>query len=210
MTSNKVTELWYDNPSVLFQDMNQFLPLNSLSPNEKINSLIRLAIYYSIIILFLNTSYNKRVLFSISIIIILSSFIINPVETFNQVIPNMILPDVENCQKSTENNPFMNYTLGDLIENPNREKACNYVTNKESIKQNFNKLIDVPLAEPKSIWPNNLSDRNFYTMPNTGIVSEQEEFAKWCFGDSGKCKTKGQDCLKVVDPIYHIGRITKI
>jgi hypothetical protein len=211
MTTNNVTELWYNNPAVLFKDINQFIPLNSLSPNQKINSLIRLAMYYTLIVLILfNNSSNKISLLYISLIIALSSFLINPSEDFNQnVVPNIILTDESNCQKSTPNNPFMNFTLGDFIENPKREKACSYVDNKELVKRNFNKVIDMPVIK-ESVWSNNLSDRNFYTMPNTAIVNGQEEFAKWCFGDSGRCKTKGEDCLKVVDPIYHIGRITKI
>lgn len=207
--TTKVTELWYNNPSVLFDNMTQILPLSSLSPNEKINSLVRLAIYYTIIILIINTPYDRKVLLSVSIIIILSSFLIKSDEGFNQNLSmssTIVLPDVKNCQKPTPNNPFMNFTLGDFIENPNREKACSYVNNKDLIKQNFNKNIDMPII---NLNTNDLSDRNFYTMPNTGIVNDQEQFAKWIFGDSGKCKTIGEDCLKVVDPIYHIGRLTK-
>lgn len=205
--TTKVNELWYNNPTVLFDNMTQILPLNSLSPNQKINSLIRLAIYYTLIVLLFIKPPNRKNLLSVSIIIVLSSFLINTEEDFNQNLsmPSTIVsPDKENCQKPTPNNPFMNFTLGDFIENPKRERACNYVNNKELVKQNFNKLIDIPIVDS-----NNLSDRNFYTMPNTGVVNEQEDFAKWIFGDSGRCKTSGEDCLKVIDPIYHIGRITK-
>jgi hypothetical protein len=43
-------------------------------------------------------------------------------------------------------------------------------------------------------------------MPNTGIVNDQMGFAKWCFGDSGSCKTFGEGCLKYKDPVYHIAQ----
>lgn len=207
--TDKVTELWYNNPSVLFDNMTQILPLNNLSSNQKINSLVRLAIYYTIIVLLINTPYDRKILLSVSIIIILSSFLIKSEEPFNQnlsISSTIVLPDDLKCQKPTSNNPFMNFTLGDFIQNPNRERGCSYVNNRDAVKQNFNKLIDMPVVTSNI---NNLSDRNFYTMPNTGIVNEQENFAKWIFGDSGKCKTTGDDCLKVVDPIYHIGRLTK-
>ena len=209
---DKVNELWYNNPSVLFDNMTQILPLNSLSPNQKINSLVRLSIYYIIIVLLLNTPYDRKILLSVSIIIILSSFLIKSEEAFNQnlsLASTVVLPDDPKCQKPTPNNPFMNFTSGDFIQNPNRERGCSYVNNRDSVKQNFNKLIDMPVVNSNNIWSNDLSDRNFYTMPNTGIVNEQEQFAKWIFGDSGKCKTTGNDCLKVIDPIYHIGRLTK-
>jgi serine/threonine protein phosphatase PrpC len=39
------------------------------------------------------------------------------------------------------------------------------------------------------------------------IVNDQIGFAKWCMGNSGECKTTGNNCLKINDPIYSIGRI---
>ena len=118
------------------------------------------------------------------------------------------------CQKPTKENPFMNYTLNDLITNPNRKGACNYVDVKDEVNASFNNSIDddIPIAliDTSKIWGNITSNRNFYTMPNTKLVNDQNEFAKWCFGNSGACKSEGNDCLKVRDPTYHRGRITKI
>ena len=42
--------LWYENPSILLNDMNVFIPTNDLSQIQKINALARFAIYYSIAI----------------------------------------------------------------------------------------------------------------------------------------------------------------
>ena len=45
-----MTELWYNNLSVLFENANQFFPSNNLTTNQKVNAIARLSIYYSIII----------------------------------------------------------------------------------------------------------------------------------------------------------------
>ena len=60
------------------------------------------------------------------------------------------------------------------------------------------------------MWGKFISDRNYYTMPNTEIVNDQTGFAKWCFGNSGECKSFGTNCLKQRDPTYHRGRFTTL
>lgn len=205
---NKNT-LWYDNPYVLFDDLQVFLPYMYLTPIEKKNALIRLSIYVTILIFL---SRQERIWYMIPVLIVISSFLIN-IEKMEPV-QEIININEPLCQKPTEENPFMNYTIGDLINNPNRKNACNYVDVKEEINKSFNNSIDkdipIELIDTAKIWGNFTSNRNFYTMPNTKIVNEQGEFAKWCFGDSGACKSEGNDCLKVRDPTYHRGRITKV
>jgi hypothetical protein len=208
---NNKNILWYDNPYVLFDDLPIFLPYVYLTPIEKKNALIRLSIYITILIFL---SKQQRMWYILPLIIVLASFLIN-VEKMEVVdIKSVINNNEPICQKPTEDNPFMNYTLGDLITNPNRKNACNYVDVKDEVNTSFNNSIDkdipIELIDTAKIWGNITSNRNFYTMPNTKIVNDQTEFAKWCFGNSGSCKSEGNDCLKVRDPTYHRGRITKV
>ena len=49
-----MTNLWYNNPAILFQDMNEFFPTNDLDRIQKINAIARLAIYYLILVTVLN------------------------------------------------------------------------------------------------------------------------------------------------------------
>ena len=46
-----MTNLWYNNINVLLENPLQFFPSNNLTDVEKINSIARLAIYYTIIII---------------------------------------------------------------------------------------------------------------------------------------------------------------
>ena len=73
---------------------------------------------------------------------------------------------------------------------------------KNDIKKKFRSMVYTDLTD---LWGKFISDRNFYTMPNTGLVNNQVEFAKWCFNikDSGECKILGKNCLKYRDPRYH-------
>lgn len=196
-----MTELWYRNPRILFDKYDEFFPNKNLNRIEKINSLARFAIYFAVLLILLDQ--DKKWL-SISVVILIISLFLGTTENFVSVVGKQ---DERNCTRPTKNNPFMNYTLGDLMEKPNRPKACKYEDSKELMRKEFRSHLH---SDSSDIWGKFISDRNFYTMPNTEIVNDQKGFAKWCFGSSGKCKTKGKNCLKIRDPTYHRGRLTSI
>ena len=187
-----MSDLWYKNPQVLLKDLDQFLPNNEYTQIQKINSLARLAIYYGLLIIITN---NDTKWLSVSVVILLISLFLGTTENF--IINN-------SCQKPTKNNPFMNFTHGDHISNPNRLKACSYDNSKNDINKEFRSKIYVDIND---LWGKLISDRNYYTTPNTELVNDQTGFAKWCYGNGGNCKTYGIDCLKQRDPIYHRGRM---
>ena len=66
-----MTELWYENPKILLDNPDQFLPSREQNHIQKINALVRLAIYWAIIIYILQ--YDNK-WFAVSIVIILISF----------------------------------------------------------------------------------------------------------------------------------------
>lgn len=196
-----MTELWYQNPKILTQNLEQFFPNKTLNRNEKINSLARFAIYYSVLVIIFN---NDVKWLSVSAIILAISYFLGNAENFSSTDREL---DPENCQPPTKDNPFMNYSLGDQIANPNRLPACRYEVAKDEMRKQFRSHL---YSDSSDIWGKFISDRNFYTMPNTDIVNDQTGFAMWCFGNSGDCKSEGKNCLKDRDPVYHRGRITTI
>jgi hypothetical protein len=208
-----MTELWYNNPSVLLDNTDQFFPSKNLTRNEKINSLARFSIYYSILVLLFGQDTK---LISVGVIILLISIYFGSTETFASINtssnpnpnPNSNSnSNTKKCQAPTKENPFMNYTVGDLIDNPSRLPACNYEDVKDDIRKEFKSQLHTDISD---LWGKFISDRNYYTMPNTDIVNDQTGFALWCFGSSGNCKTEGTDCLKQRDPTYHRGRMTTL
>ena len=210
-----MTEIWYNNPKILLNNLDEFIPDKNLSYNNKINSIVRFAIYYSILIILLDCNINYLY---ISLVLIIVSYyfgnyynnnsIEKEKEKFND--SNSVEKNENNnlkCKRPTDDNPFMNYTLGDLLDDNKMEQgpACQYDDIKDEMRQKFRKDL---FADSSDLWGKYISDRNFYTMPNTEIVNNQSEFAEWLYGGHGTCKEMGFDCLKHRDPTYNRGRIT--
>lgn len=196
-----MTELWYQNPKVLLDEPDQFFPVKKLNRVQKINSLARFSIYWMIVVLI---SKQDSKWLSVGVIIMLISAFLGNTESFTSK-DRMLSPNV--CQKPTKENPFMNYTINDLIENPERPRACKYDDVKDEIRKEFRSHV---YSDTSDMWGKFISDRNYYTMPNTEIVNDQTGFALWCYGDGGQCKSYGIGCLKNSDPTYNRGRLTSI
>jgi hypothetical protein len=189
--------LWYNKISILFDNYKDFYPKKSMNKTEKLNAIARLAIYYGIIIIVLKLD-NKWL--SVSILLLGLTIFLGNKENFETIV------DYKACTKPTLDNPYMNFTLGDNINNPLREKACVVNEKIRNDELNFftynNKIIDT-----NDLFGTKISDRNFYTMPSTGIINDQTAFAKFLYGSFGKCKSENKDCLKNRDNKYHRSRL---
>ena len=179
-----MTKLWYNYPKVLFDNPYQFFPSNNLSEIEKANSLVRLAIYYSFIIVI--TKRNQKYL-TVSIILILISIFIGKTEHF------ITDKNEEKCYQPTDNNPFMNFTIDDYYKNPDRPQNCPIDEVRQDMKEKFQKRI---IPDTNDLWGHSTGDRNFYTMPSSRIINDQTKFANWCYSSVGQCKAFGRNCLK--------------
>lgn len=179
-----MSDYWFNNVLILFQNTNEFFPKKEYNRIQKVNAIARLSIYYSVLIcLFkLDTKY-----LSISFCLILLSYFLGYVDTFEDIINKE--NNTPKCTEPTEFNPFMNFTLGDQIINPNKPPAC-----------------PIDLVNKHKLFAYSKNFRSFYTMPSTTIVNDQEGFAKFLYGDFGKCKSEGKDCLKHRDNKFHRGR----
>ena len=182
-----MTELWYNNLSILLTDMEQFFPSNKLSENEKINAIARLAIYYGIIILVLR---KDQTYLAISVVLLIVSYMLGNTERFESLEQKK---NNRKCYKPTTQNPFMNFTIGDYYNDPERPKNCDIDDVREEMREKFHQKL---VPDPNDLWGHNISDRNFYTMPVTTIVNDQTGFGNWLYGSVGQCKANGRNCLK--------------
>ena len=189
-----MSNLWYNNPQILLDNWTEFIPSNDLDNVEKINAIARFAIYYSVLI-FVFKQDSKW--FSVSIVLLIISYSLGYYEKFEETKAD------NTCVKPTKKNPFMNFTLDDFINNPDRQPACSYDKSKDKMRSEFRKDI---VPDPADLWGKNISDRQFFTMPWTTIVNEQTPFASWLYGKSGECKNLGLNCDKNRDNRYHQGR----
>jgi hypothetical protein len=190
-----MTDLWFNNPSILFKDFNEFYPSNDLDRIQKVNAIARLAIYYSILITVLNQNTKW---YSVSVVLLIISIYLGYYENFEQVDK-----PAQNCTNPTKKNPFMNFTLADYMNNIDRPASCPYDKVKNKMREEFRKDI---VPDPADLWGQNISDRQFFTMPWTTVVNNQTGLGKWIYGSSGECKNLGLNCDKNRDNRYHQSR----
>lgn len=189
-----MTPLWIDNLEILYEKKYLFeiVPGKSFDFNRKLNSLLRLSIYYSIIVYL--TSKNKKVLlvplFTGIVTVLLGKKLKKNVidKAVIDLQNNVNLPletiDTE-CRIPTENNPFMNPTI---FGEDNSKSSCLSYNNKgvqNNIENKFNQNL---YREASDIFGKNNSQRQFYTIPSKKYPNDQDAFKKWLYSTPPTCK----------------------
>ena len=211
-------KFWIDDPSVLIQQdrLMSIWPRETMSRNEKLNTLSRLVIYITIIGFVF--TYSLKIL--ISGVVTLGVFVAlyyfsrdNQREEFcnnrqglgegQGLISDFYnAPDIiDRFTMPQETNPTMNVLLTEISDNPERNMAApayNPIiaeqineSTREMIVKNFDNDQTVEDKLFKDLGDNfefEQSMRNFYTTANTTIPNSQGDFAKFCYGDMISCK----------------------
>ena len=194
---------WLYDPTILFRNQNYYkiIPTANMTTNQVLNSLTLFFIFLAILCLL----FCRHLIYVpiIAIIIIIFWYFIqknclpqNQKETFNTDISNNINNDNNKFQGvlPTKNNPFMNITMADLIDNTNQQ--CENIANDDEIDDNYNNNI---FRDPNDIFGKSHSQRQFYTMPVTTIPNDQTAFAKWLYETPETCKENTMNCLRYED-----------
>jgi hypothetical protein len=198
-------KIWFLDFKHLFTETNynKFFPSKTMTFAEQLNTLVRLSIYFSILVFILRKDSN---IFLIPIFVGLFTYFIYNIDTQNKTNEKMHLEEKnlyknphnkdEICVKPTQDNPFMNVLMNEYKENPQRKKACD-ITNTD-IKKNAQKFFDKKLYRSVSdVFNKEASDRQWVTNPITTIPNKQMEFAEWCWGQNKTCKQgNGNRCYQ--------------
>tara|TARA_Y100000389_G_scaffold172315_1_gene180652 strand:+ start:188 stop:865 length:678 start_codon:yes stop_codon:yes gene_type:complete len=199
-----MTPLWITNIPILYEKKYLFeiIPLKGFDFNRKLNALVRLSVYYSLIVFILNRD-NTEVFYIPLVVAILTYILSNKfketsinqtnVELFNNKIneeennEELVQALNDSCRIPTKNNPFMNPTIMDYgIENV--KPACPSYNNK-GIQKNIEKNFDEGLFRDVSdIFGKNNSQRQFYNVAQRGTIPDQGAFAQWLYGSLPTCK----------------------
>ena len=76
--------------------------------------------------------------------------------------------------------------------------ACN--SDDDDILENSDKAFSSDLFKNiNDVLSNKISERQFYTIPNTFIPNNQIEFAKWLYKAPKTCKEDQSKCLRYED-----------
>jgi hypothetical protein len=205
------TSFWLYKPSILFnkEHITKLFPEKNMTSNEKLNAITRLVIILTVLG-YLITQKNKIVITGIvTIVAIVILFMIQRNEEVKkgvidvkEAFSNMDVYDEKKSQftQPTVANPVMNVLMTEYTDNPNRmaaapsyfpdvSKSINEST-KQFIKNNFE---DETIGEKLfndlgDSFGFNQSMRSWYVTPNTKIPNDQDEFAKFCYGDMPSCK----------------------
>ena len=207
-------KFWIDDPTVLIQQdrLMSIWPRETMSRNEKLNTLSRLVIYITLIGFVF--TYSLKIL--VSGVVTLGVFVAlyyysrdNPREEFcNSGLSGDLIsqfynaPDIiDRFTMPQETNPTMNVLLTEIGDNPERNMAApayNPIiaeqineSTREMIVKNFDNDQTVEDKLFKDLGDNfefEQSMRNFYTTANTTIPNSQGDFAKFCYGDMISCK----------------------
>lgn len=195
---------WLEQPSILFwpDKYYQIFPNKNMSRMEILNALTRFFIYLAILcVLFVNQTEYLFIPF-IGIIICLLLYIIQKNDKKSVVEDSVCRASncnqIDQCQRPTTGNPFMNVTMAELMDNRDRSAAC-MATDKQinnEINENFqyNYFKDVD-----DVFDRQYNQRQFYTMPSTTIPNNQGAFARWLYKLPETCKENQLNCLKYED-----------
>lgn len=194
---------WKDSPQILYKQdrLVEFIPTGDQTISEKLNAIMRFAIYSSI---FASLYFNKSQYLLIIILVAVITYFIksNVPEEFNN---NEDIPS-ENIESETVrptiDNPFMNPSI---FDDPIEFRATKYTDNSQDSndikKEIFNKFSHNLYKDVSDIYDTNNGFRQFYTVPdNINNYDEYKDFMCPQFKVSGKENT--YECFKnVTDPL---------
>lgn len=204
-------KFWLEDPAILFRNNNytKIVPSKQMNRIEVLNALSRFFIYLIIIYLIFSVDWTYMLIPMAGIVIILFLYVIQKwhtgelvqMETFNAPSneDKIITPETGNTyQLPTTDNPFMNVTMADLMDNRTRLSA-GPVTDpiiKNKINQAYKQNL---FTDVEDVFGRGHAQRQFYTMPSTTIPNDQTGFAKWVYSAPETCKENQLNCLKYED-----------
>lgn len=179
------------------------IPKEYMSDEDKLNAIVRLIIFISIIfaLISLNKQFLVKAILLILIVLFVSTLIYNNIDKINKIKElflnsnKLILINNELCNLPTTDNPYMNNNIYDVNTIKNNYNACQY--SNKNIKNKVDKLTDNSISyDDNNVFGVNNLKLIFYTVPNSKASNEQKIFAEWLYKDYNTCKSEGGiECL---------------
>ena len=212
------TKFWMNDPSILInkEHIFQLWPMSFMSFNEKLNSLSRLIIIFSLMggLIFRSIkAITTGIVVLFLIALLKAGSISNLTEGFSSLGDETsdvnidkeeiadIKTNVSSYKKPTSNNPLGNVLLTEIYDNPERKPAPpayyhgmdDEIKNKtkEMIKEINKSNVDIEKKLFQDLGNNTVFDysmRNFYSTANTQIPNDQNGFTKFLYGDMKSTK----------------------
>ena len=188
--SNDIDPFWFNHYQVLYNKdrLTEFFPADSMTNNEKLNSIVRLSVYASAILVLYHKNLNVLLIPLFVALVTLYIFKFNNVQKVEEKTTEGF--EVPTCTMPTEHNPFMNTLMTDVGIYKERKEACLVEDVAEEIENHFNKGL---YKDTNDLYDKNNSQNRFFTMPNTneyGVKNgDTNKFANWLYNTaSATCK----------------------
>lgn len=179
-------QIWFKNPSILFDrdTWSKFVPTKDMTTSEALNSVVRFATYFSVILYFAsgNGSYLMAVPVVMATTILLQNLFPN-----GKTIESFITKEVTKKDSYTmpsAANPFMNVLLTEIQDDPQRPDAA--PTNRRDVKaeihKSFQKTSDVYM-DTTDLFDQTQAMRTFHTLQSSMVPNDLDGFKKWLAKD---------------------------
>ena len=194
---------WSNSIKILYSNdkLKYFFPKKNMTLEEKLNSIVRLSFYISIIMILYSKKHHFIYVWGITLIL---TYLIykNRHNTYNDYFLDFNNNLIHKYVEPTKDNPFMNILLTDYTTNPNRESISKKKNVNKKIKDKFNINLYKNFSD---VFEKENSQRQFYTTPITTIPNKQNEFANWLYKTDKTCKEgNGFQCIKNINnPLYN-------
>ena len=193
--SLSIDPFWFNSPEIIFNKdrLTEFFPVESMTNNEKLNAILRLSIYISLLLMIYHKKMNFILIGLFVGLVTLYVFKYNNVQEIEEKKEGFAIVD---CQEPSEHNPFANTLVTDVGVYKEKKEACLIEDVEKKLSKEFNKGL---YKDVNDLYEKNNSQNRFYTAPNTneyGIKhGDTIKFANWlwntgsstCKEDTGAC-----------------------
>lgn len=175
-------QIWFKNPSVLFDrdTWSKFVPTKEMTTTEALNSVVRFATYFSVILYFAsgNGSYLIAIPVVMATTILLQNLFPNGKTIESFVIKEEGKKDSYTMPSSA--NPFMNVLLTEIQDDPQRPDAA--PTNRRDVKaeinKSFQKTSDIYM-DTTDLFDQTQAMRTFHTIQSSRVPNDLDGFKQW-------------------------------
>lgn len=174
------TSPWYRDPLAAFSDGRalRFYPTREMDVTGQLNSVFRFSLYYGALASLLSRSPRPL---RFTVVVALVTIGVFEARAFIVDLPAgsaarerfLGAPLVAPCVAPTVDNPFMNVSLADRADRPDRAPACDVTSRatKHAMAMAF------PSPPSDDHFSGGRTGRQFYTMPSTTVPNDQAGFA---------------------------------
>lgn len=179
-------QIWFKTPSVLFDrdTWSRFVPTKEMTTAEALNSVVRFATYFSVILYF--ASGNGSYLIAIPVVMA-TTILLQNLFPNGKTIESFVTKEVTKKDSYTmpsAANPFMNVLLTEIQDDPNRSDAA--PTNRRDVKaeihKSFQKTSDIYM-DTSDLFDQTQAMRTFHTLQSQKIPNDLDGFKAWLAKD---------------------------